>query len=72
MPISKRRKKDNSAPVETTTQVSREPINLDSPRWLAPTMVTFLVLGLLWVVVFYVAGNEISFMRNLGNLPNVG
>ncbi|MEY3408187.1 MAG: hypothetical protein RL038_1248, partial [Actinomycetota bacterium] len=39
---------------------------------LAPTMVTFLVLGLLWVVVFYVAGNEISFMRNLGNLPNVG
>lgn len=72
MPISKRRKKDNLVPAETETKVSREPVNLDSPRWLAPAMVTFLVLGLLWVVVFYVAGNEISFMRDLGNLANVG
>lgn len=69
MPVSKRRDKHEYTPV---TQVSREPVNLDSPAWLAPTMVTLMILGLLYIVVFYIAGNDIAFMRNLGNLGNVG
>jgi len=69
MPISKRRKKDEYTPISV---VSREPVRLDSPRWLAPTMVTLLIVGLLYVVVFYVAGADIPFMAKLGNLGNVG
>ena len=34
-------------------------------------MVTLLVLGLLYIVVFYVAGNQIGFMVTIGNLGNV-
>lgn len=69
MPESKGRKKDDYTPI---AEVKREPVKLDSPRWLAPTMVALLVLGLLYIVVFYVAGTQIAFMQNLGNLANVG
>ena len=68
MPDSSRRKKDKYNPIH---EVSRKPVKLDSPRWLAPAMVTLLVLGLLYIVVFYVAGNQIPFMVSLGNLGNV-
>jgi hypothetical protein len=34
--------------------------------------VTLLIVGLLYIVVFYIAGNEIPFMVSLGNLGNVG
>jgi hypothetical protein len=37
-----------------------------SPRWWAPVMVGLMVLGLLWIVVFYVAGERIGFMHSLG------
>ena len=67
MPESRRRKKDDYTPVG----VSREPIKLDSARWVAPAMVVLLILGLLYIVVFYVAGDKIPFMVALGNLWNV-
>lgn len=42
----------------------------DSPtqqsRWVAPIMVTLLLLGLLWIVVFYIAGDEIPLIQDLG------
>jgi hypothetical protein len=69
MPVSKRRDKHIETP---TSSASRVPVNLDSPRWLAPLMVTLLIVGLLDIVVFYIAGNEIPFMASLGNLANVG
>jgi hypothetical protein len=72
MPISKRRKKDGIVPSEAEVSVSREPVNFDSPRWLAPAMVGFMVVGLLWVVTFYIAGNQIPVMQDLSNLENVG
>ena len=37
-----------------------------SPRWYAPLMVTLMLIGLLWVVVYYVAGDRIPFMVSLG------
>jgi len=37
-----------------------------SPRWYAPLMVALMVLGLLWIVVYYVAGDRIPFMTSLG------
>ena len=30
-------------------------------------MVTLMLLGLLWIVVFYVAGDRIPFMQSLGS-----
>lgn len=37
-----------------------------SGRWVAPTMVTLLVLGLVWIVVYYVAGDSVPLMSDLG------
>jgi len=30
----------------------------DNPKWLVPTMSTFLVLGPLWIVVYYVSRSQ--------------
>jgi hypothetical protein len=30
----------------------------ESPRWLAPVMVTAFLLGLIWIVIFYVSGTR--------------
>lgn len=30
-----------------------------SPRWLAPTMVALLLLGLAWIALFYVTGGSL-------------
>ncbi|MEN9923641.1 MAG: hypothetical protein RIS09_1155 [Actinomycetota bacterium] len=68
MPESRRRKKDDYVPVS----VSQTPVKLESSRWTAPLMVIFLVVGLLWVVAFYIAGSSIPVMKDLGNLVNVG
>jgi len=35
-------------------------------RWVAPTMVTLLVLGLAWIVVYYVTEADLPLMRQLG------
>ena len=34
-------------------------------------MVTMFLVGLLWIVVFYLAGNQVPVMQDLGNLENV-
>ncbi|MCX6403020.1 MAG: cell division protein CrgA [Actinobacteria bacterium] len=68
MPVSRRRKTDNYQPVA----ISQEPKKYESPRWLAPLMVVCLILGLLWVVVFYIAGSTLPVMKDLGNLGNIG
>ncbi|REF36508.1 uncharacterized protein UPF0233 [Thermasporomyces composti] len=36
-------------------------------RWVAPVMLTCFIVGLLWLVVFYLAGSEIPLMRDLNN-----
>lgn len=37
-----------------------------SGRWVAPTMVTLLLLGLVWIVVYYVSRDAIPVMRDFG------
>jgi len=34
-------------------------------------MVTMFILGLLWIVVFYLAGNSVPIMKNLNNIENI-
>ncbi|MGY1740435.1 MULTISPECIES: cell division protein CrgA [unclassified Blastococcus] len=65
MPKSKVRKKSAYTPPPTVLQPGSARAAAPSPRWYAPVMVTLMVLGLLWIVVYYVAGDEIAFMRDL-------
>jgi len=37
-----------------------------SGRWVAPTMVTLLLIGLIWIVVYYIAASSIGFVSALG------
>lgn len=36
-------------------------------RWVPPTFITTGILGGLWLVTYYIAGNRIPFMRDLGD-----
>jgi hypothetical protein len=38
-----------------------------SRRWVPPTFIAVGLLGVAWLVVYYVAGQEIPFMSDLGN-----
>ena len=54
MPKSRlRRRKAFTPPPERTAAV-----RVGSPRWLVPLMIACFVLGLLWVVVYYVTQTE--------------
>jgi len=71
VPESKGRKKDAYTP-PPTTKGERKVARLGSPRWLAPTMVAMFCIGLLYIVIFYIAGPQIPVMRDLTPLINVG
>lgn len=36
-------------------------------RWVAPAMVVCFIVGLLWIVAFYIAGDSIPGVSALGN-----
>ncbi|NCX40908.1 MAG: cell division protein CrgA, partial [Burkholderiaceae bacterium] len=49
--IRKKKKDNRPAPIVAETN----PLELESPRWLAPTMVGAFLIGLFWIVIFYVS-----------------
>lgn len=58
MPESKKRKKDGKdASEDTEIRTWTDGIPL-SPRWWAPAFVTLMVLGLIWVLVYYISGSQ--------------
>lgn len=67
MPKSKVRKKSAYTPPEGALQSrsSQARAPQPSPRWYAPVMVGLMLFGLLWIVVYYVAGDQIPFMISL-------
>ena len=67
MPKSKVRKKSAYTPPEGVAagRGGQAKALQPSPRWYAPVMVALMVLGLLWIVVYYVAGDRIPFMVSL-------
>lgn len=75
MPESKGRKKAAYTP-PPTTKGERKVARIGSPSWLAPTMVALFVIGLTYIVVFYIAGSQIPIMNSIGGtynaLVNVG
>ncbi len=68
MPKSKVRKKSAYTPPEGVLQnrSAQARVAGPSPRWYAPVMVALMLIGLLWIVVYYVAGDRIPFMVSLG------
>lgn len=54
MPESRSRRKKK----QTYTPPTGSKAQLPSPRWWAPTMVTLMLLGLVWVVVFYLSSGS--------------
>ena len=54
MPESSSRKKPNYTPPPVKGE-KRKTVKFGSPRWIAPTMVACFVIGLLWIVSWYIA-----------------
>ncbi len=71
MPESKGRKKAAYTP-PPTGKGERKVARLGSPNWLAPTMVAMFVIGLTYIVIYYIAGSSIPVMKDLSPLVNVG
>ena len=67
MPKSKVRKKSVYTPPQGVLPSSgaRTQVAAPSPRWYAPVMVALMLIGLLWIVVYYVAGDKIPFMVSM-------
>jgi hypothetical protein len=68
VPKSKVRKKSVYTPPEGVlpSRAARARAAEPSPRWYAVVMVSLMLIGLLWIVVYYVAGSKIGFMVSLG------
>jgi hypothetical protein len=66
MPKSKLRKKVQEQHAHNQELVDLAPQGpLESPKWLAPTMVGSFLVGLLWIVTFYVSQTQYP-------IPNIG
>jgi hypothetical protein len=54
----------------------RKVARIGSPNWLAPAMVSCFIIGLAYLVVFYIAGPDVPIMNSIGGslnaLVNVG
>ena len=67
MPKSKVRKKSVYTPPEDAlrSRGAQAKVLQPSPRWYLALMVALWLIGLLWIVVYYVAGDQIPFMVSL-------
>ena len=63
MPESKKRKTATTRPSATATPKKKGP----SPVWLAPLMLAMFVIGILWLVVFYLANGDMPILPDLQN-----
>ncbi|MET9605033.1 cell division protein CrgA [Streptomyces sp. NPDC006512] len=64
MPKSRIRKKDDYTPPSAGKQA--QTIRLTNRSWVAPVMLAFFLIGLAWIVVFYVTDTQLP-VEALGN-----
>lgn len=64
MPESRRRKKDSP---RWLSRGGQERAEGSSGRWVPITGSALLIVGLLWIVTWYVAGSDVPGMSDLGN-----
>jgi hypothetical protein len=43
-----------------------DPSSKVSPKWLAPTMVACFLIGLIWIILYYLFQSDIGFLNALG------
>jgi hypothetical protein len=65
MPKSRIRKKVKEERTVQAQVVQSTPEPTESPRWLAPVMLTMFLLGLAWIVVYYITQTKYP-------VPNLG
>jgi hypothetical protein len=59
MPKSRIRKKVREQRQHVAEVIEQTPaLPSESPKWLAPTMVACFLLGLIWVVIFYISSTS--------------
>lgn len=61
MPKSRVRKKDDYTPPPSRDRAAEV-----TGRWVVPTMVTLLLLGLLWIILYYITEAGLPGMDALG------
>ena len=69
MPESRTRK-TTAEKQKLKAQRASKPKKVKAPsnrRWVPPTFITVGLLGVAWLITFYVAGQSIPFMSDLGN-----
>lgn len=64
MPESRKRKKKKDSYTPPASTADRKPVRLDSPRWLPIVMVTSWIIGIAWMVAWYLL--PIDFLQSLG------
>lgn len=65
MPVSKKRKKSVYTPPPVPGAAARR--RRPSPVWLAPLMLALFVVGVLWLVVFYLSNGKMPVFGGLDN-----
>ncbi|HCD3015502.1 cell division protein CrgA [Corynebacterium striatum] len=59
----------SGVPQSSSSVANRTPVKINSegtPKWYIAIMLGLMVIGLLWLVVNYLAGESIPFMQELG------
>ena len=70
MPESKVRKSVEDKRKVRARGSSAKPKKIKAPssrRWVPPTFITVGLLGVAWLITYYVAGPQIPYMSDLGN-----
>ena len=63
MPESKKRKKVVYTPPPSTSSKKKGP----SPVWVPALMLALFLIGILWLVLFYMVGNDMPLVGRFGN-----
>lgn len=73
MPESSSRKKNSKPARNQVTPVAKD-ADAPNPVWFAPVMFGFMLLGLIWIITYYVTGAQFPLGSGLGatNPLNIG
>ncbi len=63
----KRKQKKAQNLVENREVKQRRTIMPGQRAWVPPLFITVGLIGVAWLVVYYIAGNKVPYMQNLGN-----
>ncbi|WP_290454265.1 cell division protein CrgA [Corynebacterium stationis] len=69
MPKSKYNPSSTTAPSTARSAANRTPVKVNAegtPKWYIVVMLGLMLIGLAWIVVNYLAGEQIAFMDALG------